>query len=292
MQTIILNPNAGSMTEERRQLIEERFPDANILESEEKGHTEHLAAEAVRDGAESIIVGGGDGTIGEGINGIAPNFEGITFGILPLGTGNDFARGLKIPLDLASAIDKIEAGNTIPIDLIQLQVDGAPKRYIPNISLGGFDEEATCKLAAHYKNWGPLGYIAVVADGILSTTRYHVELVLPCDTVLSAEVSAIMIANAPYMSGGINIMPGANPADGQFDVILIKAVEATELAMLAPSVAAGTHYETEWVEHIKTTSLTLHSDPAMTFHADGHYQSNTEFSFQIEPSVLNVFASA
>src|SRR5690606_26121813 len=97
---LILNPNAGSAQRCEFVLRERQGQDdLEIFYTEQQGHARDFAARAVEEGYERIIAAGGDGTINEALNGIAPNFERVELAIVPAGTGNDLVRSLGIPSD-------------------------------------------------------------------------------------------------------------------------------------------------------------------------------------------------
>ena len=101
---IICNPAAGSV-DDRDSIREklERFPSATVHFTEEEGDATRLAQEAIADNCEIVIAAGGDGTLNEVINGVAPHAERVQVGLVPLGTGNDFARMLDLPPQSTSA---------------------------------------------------------------------------------------------------------------------------------------------------------------------------------------------
>src|SRR5205807_775199 len=141
---IILNPIAGAVRnvdairERLRGLKAERF-----CMSKQPGDAEKFANEA--SDFDLMVSAGGDGTLNEVVNGIARGGCNAALGVLPLGTGNDFARTLGVPTDLETAIEQIMAGKTSAIDPVRVTSDRI--RYYLNLSSGGFigvvDEKLT-----------------------------------------------------------------------------------------------------------------------------------------------------
>src|SRR5947209_4888355 len=134
---IILNPSAGSVVH-----IDEvvarlgRLPNAEIRVTGRRGSAARFARTAIRQGRETIIAAGGDGTLNEVINGIGENVTKVRVGLIPLGTGNDFARTIGVPTDLEGAIDLIAAKKTRAVDLVRVTSDAV--RDFVNVSAGGF----------------------------------------------------------------------------------------------------------------------------------------------------------
>ncbi|MDQ6621899.1 MAG: acylglycerol kinase family protein, partial [Verrucomicrobiota bacterium] len=121
---LICNPGAGNVDD--TQALEEklrRFANASIHFTKEAGDATRLAKAALDDGCTTIIAAGGDGTLNEVINGIAPHASDAIVGLLPLGTGNDFARMLGLPDSLDDCIDVLRAGATRPTDLVRVSSD-------------------------------------------------------------------------------------------------------------------------------------------------------------------------
>jgi len=134
---IILNPSAGSVKNADEVIA--RFNglgDADIWLTDKPGSAARFARAAIKNGSETIIAAGGDGTLNEVINGVGENLTDVRVGLLPLGTGNDFGRSIGLPVDLEAAIEVIRAGETRAIDLVRVTSDEV--RYFVNVSAGGF----------------------------------------------------------------------------------------------------------------------------------------------------------
>ena len=133
---IICNPGAGSVDD--RDPIREKllvFPNSEVHFTEKEGDATRLAEDAVAKGCSLVIAAGGDGTLNEVINGIAPHADKIQVGLVPLGTGNDFARMLDLPTSIEDCVAVLRAGNVRPIDLVRVTSDRT--RYFVNVSAAG-----------------------------------------------------------------------------------------------------------------------------------------------------------
>src|SRR5205814_2180737 len=153
---VILNPHAGAALSPE-QLAEQlqRLPGMTIVETGQPGDGRRLAAEAVRSGCDLVVAAGGDGTMNEVLHGMAVDFGRAAFGILPLGTANDFARTINVPADVPGAIDILLAGQTEQVDVIRYT--GAEIHYFLNASAGGFSGLVNEALTDEMKQtWGPL----------------------------------------------------------------------------------------------------------------------------------------
>ena len=134
---IIANPQGGTLASQPELLDRIRAvygTDVWLTQEQHDGTT--LARTAVDQEYDRVVAAGGDGRINEVVNGIAPHFDRVQFGVLPVGTANDFARSLSLPADLETALASLDAGITRQIDLIEITTDRTS--YCINVSAGGF----------------------------------------------------------------------------------------------------------------------------------------------------------
>jgi len=160
---LIVNPVSGTdAAPDYLQTINERLRESlgemDIVMTVAAGDASASAAQAARDGYERLFVGGGDGTLNEVINGVA-SVEGglgqITFGLIPLGTGNDFAGALGIPEEVDAAISILLEDRTLEVDVGMLN-----DRHFVNVSAGGFIAEVSSAVNPQLKTVaGKLAYL-------------------------------------------------------------------------------------------------------------------------------------
>jgi diacylglycerol kinase (ATP) len=239
---IIFNPTAGSVTNAGRTLAAlKRLRPTAVLITKKSGDAEKWSRQSVRAGCEYIVAAGGDGTLNEIANGIAGARHRPRIGILPLGTGNDFARTLDLPFSLEENIDILRASKTRAIDIVRVQSDRA--RYFVNVSAGGFSGMVRDKITPKIKrNWGPLAYIRGAAAALPKLHAYKTRIVLDEREELSAALYNVVIANGRFVAAGLPIAPDADPADGFLDIILIPKRNGPEMALLAAEIILGRHF--------------------------------------------------
>ena len=283
---IILNPTAGGVDDLDVVMTQlRRLPDAEIRLTGRRGSAARFARTALRKGREIIIAAGGDGTLNEVVNGIGENLGEARVGLIPLGTGNDFARTIDVPTDLATAIDCIVAGETRPVDLVRVTSDEV--RYFVNVSAGGFsglvDEKLTPKMK---KTWGPLAYLRGAAAALSELRAYRTTLAFDNSESLMLDLYNVVVANGRYVGGGTLIAPEASIDDGLLDIVLIPKRSAPELALLAAQVAMGTHLSSGAIVFRRAAQLTVNSKPGMWFNVDGELVGNEPARFEILPRAL------
>lgn len=287
---IILNPGAGKAHDLEDVVARlARVPNGEIRISNKPGSAVRFARTALRKGCDLIIAAGGDGTLNEVVNGIGENLGEARVGLLPLGTGNDFARTIGVPDDLEAAIDLIVTGETRAVDLVRVTSDEV--RYFVNVSAGGFsglvDEKLTPEMK---KTWGPLAYLRGAAAALSELRAYRTTLAFDNSESLTLDLYNVVVANGRYVAGGTLIAPEASIDDGLLDIVLIPQRSAPELALLAAKVALGTHLTSNAIVFRRAANLTVNSKPGMWFNVDGELVGNEPTRFEILPRALRFIA--
>jgi diacylglycerol kinase (ATP) len=287
---IILNPSAGSIQNLDDVIASlSRLPNTEIRVTSKPGSAARFARMAIKKGRETIVAAGGDGTLNEVINGIGENLGEARVGLLPLGTGNDFARSIGTPLDLEQAIQVIQAGETRAVDLVRVTSDDV--RYFVNVSAGGFSGLVNEKLTSEMKQtWGPLAYLRGAAAALPELRAYRTKLAFDNAKSITLELYNVVVANGRYVAGGRLIAPEAAIDDGLLDVVLIPQRPAAELALVIAQIALGSHLSSDAVIHRRARKLTVNSKPGMWFNVDGELVGNEPATFEILPRALRFVA--
>ncbi|MFZ2502128.1 MAG: YegS/Rv2252/BmrU family lipid kinase [Nocardioides sp.] len=220
-----------------------------------------LAEQAVRDGVSSLVVVGGDGMVHLGAQACASS--ATTLGVIPAGTGNDFARYLDVPrTDTLAAADRILAGRTRSVDVVT-----SGGRHFVTVLAAGFD--ALVNERANRMRW-PRGQMRYNLATLLELrTLQPVPYSLELDGVRH-EIEAVLVAvgNGPSFGGGLRITEGAAIDDGLLDVVIIGPLSRRELARTYPKLFSGTHVTHPQYSHHRLTSVTVGA-PGITAYADG-----------------------
>lgn len=283
---IILNPAAGSV-KDADVLIERlrSLPATTLKITSKRGSTSRFARAALKRGFDPIVAAGGDGTLNELINGIGEASGNVRVGLIPLGTGNDFARTLGIPTDLDQCIEVLLAGHTRAIDLVRVTSDRA--RYFVNVSAGGFSGLMNEKLTPELKkSWGPLAYLRCAAAALPELRAYRTQIALDDKETISESLYNVIIANGRYVAGGIPVAPEALPDDGLLDLVLIPERPVADLAMLAPQMLTGNHLSSASIIYRRAARISVNSKPGMWFNVDGELVGNEPAVFQVLPRAL------
>ncbi len=290
MRTCVIgNPVSGSsgrIVEVRKSL--EKRSGLEWLETESPQHATDLAADAVSAGFDLIIAAGGDGTVNEVVNGMSRDFTGSALGIIPLGTANDFARSLNIPLDPVIALLVIERGTYESIDVIKAEFDGG-LRYLVNVASGGFSGKIGEAVSADLKRrWGPLAYLMSAVDIIPEMEGY--ETVITHEDGESETLNAlnIFVANGRFTGGGINVAPNADLCDGALDLVTVLKGEMLDLTCATVELAGGPQLECDAVRRRRVAGVHISSGPEMPFNFDGEPVTDKPVKFTTEQVALRV----
>ncbi len=287
---IICNPGAGSVDDRHTIRVQlERYPGAEIRFTEKEGDGKRFAQEAVAAGCEVVIAAGGDGTLNEVLNGIAADVARVRLGLIPLGTGNDFAKMLDLPKSTEECVDFLSKAPVRPIDLVRVTSDEV--RYFVNVSAGGFSGTVNEKLTPEIKqSWGPLAYLRSAAEALPELRAYCAEVTLDDASTLALDLYNVVIANGRFVASGTLIAPEASIDDGLLDIILVPKNPAVDLALVAAQMAVGKHLDSEGVIFRRAAKVAVKSDPGMWFNVDGELIGNDPATFEIMPRALQFLA--
>lgn len=298
---VILNPASGRGRAARlRSRIEKALRDSSfdfiLLQSERPLHAIELAAQAVRDGYETIISAGGDGTLNEIVNGIMrahkEGFVSPAIGVIGIGTGNDFVASLNLPSKIEDAVSAIKGNLRRGIDIGLLKGCGFPDgRYFANCVGVGFD--AAGGVLAEKITWtrGLLAYLIAALQNIFLYYRAPtLNIHLDSETIHMPSL-LVSIMNGTRIGGGFHTAPDARPDDGFFDLCIAEEVSRPRMLTLLPHFLKGTQATQPEISmkrsrHVRLTA----TQGVMPVQVDGEVLTDacSELTVEILPAQLEV----
>lgn len=291
--TIIANPAAGTAQDETPlHVLEERLAaighQVSVRFTDGPGHARALASAAVAD-SDLVVAAGGDGTLNEVVNGLASTPDGLVrcrLGLLPVGTGNDFARTLGVETPDA-AIDALTTGRERRIDLVQLN-----DRVFVNASAGGFTAETSSHVTSDLKQ--VVGKLAYLIGGVRAFLEYEPvrARVAGAGRVLDADLQLFAVCNGAYIGGGHQLAPTAVPDDGQMEVCLVRASSSIDFLSLLPQLSSGDHVDDEDVAYFRATDLTITFARPIKINTDGEVLEAAACHYRIRPGAVRMVAPA
>ena len=269
--------------------LRERYDGVEIFLTMGDGDAERAAVQAVADGCSTLFVAGGDGTLNEAVNGVASvdALERMTFGVIPLGTGNDFAAALGIPLQIEEALQILLAGRTLSVDLGR--VNG---RLFLNTSGGGFIAEVSVAVTPQLKTIvGRLAYLVGGASALMDYEPIRATVsAAPGDLRIGLGLYAFAVCNSRLIGGGRLIAPEASIDDGLLDLCLIESMSSLEFVGLARKVAGGDHVNDPRVRYLKAASIVIEADRDIRINTDGEVLETRRCEYSVLPRAATFLA--
>ncbi len=287
----IINPAAGkgtlteSLTARITAACEKAAVEYVIYETKAPGDAELYVREALKeDGTHRFYACGGDGTLGETVNG-APECDRAEFALIPIGTGNDFCRNF----DYRAAFFEIERqlnGVPTPIDLIRYN-----DRYCVNMLNIGFDCNAANRAnELKKKRLFPksMAYAGGIVSSLVRKMTTEMTVTLNGEEEISRPLLLITIANGQFCGGGFRSNPKASPIDGLFDVNIIEKMSRLSFISLVGSYKAGTHLETApgYVTYRQASALSLTLPKNTAVCVDGEIEYADSLTVSLSPSAI------
>jgi YegS/Rv2252/BmrU family lipid kinase len=230
-----------------------------------------------------VVIGGGDGTL----NAAAPALleTGLPLGVIPLGTANDLARTLNIPVDPAQAVEIIAKGHVRRIDLGM-----ANDHPFFNVASIGFGVDLTRALTRDAKSrWGTLGY-AVAGFHVLSRMRpFRARITQDGNTIVSKTVH-LSIGNGRHYGGGMTVSEDAAIDDGRLSIYSLEVQSVWKLLLLLPAMRKGTHGRWKEVMTLAGREIIVGTHRPRSVNTDGEITTKTPVRFKVLAGAIGIYA--
>ncbi|MFE0025598.1 diacylglycerol kinase [Amycolatopsis sp. NPDC059021] len=288
---VLTNPAAGAGHADRaaRQAtrrLRDRGVDVLDVAGGDAEDAFRLAAEAVRQRVDALVVVGGDGMICLALQALTGS--DVPLGIVPAGTGNDHARAYGLPTgDPEAAADVIADGHVETVDVGRIEADDGTRRYFGSVLAAGFDSLVNDR--ANRLRWprGRARYNLAILAEFANLRPLPFRLTLDNGLVLEQDVLLAAVGNTASYGGGMRICPGADHTDGLLDVTVVRAMPRRTALRFLPTVFAGTHVRHAGVDTYRTASVRLES-PGITTYADGEPVAPLPVEVSVLPGALTV----
>lgn len=258
--------------------------DPETVFTEAPYHAATLAARAADDGAERILVAGGDGTVCEAAEGLAASGSRCELAVLPLGTGNDGARTLGIPIELDQAARVVGSGITRSVDLIRVG-----DRMVLNAIGIGLTADINERAARIKWVRGIAVYLGTAAVSLFKFQAPQIRIVAD-GRVIDSTMTILAVHNGPTTGGGFALTPGAVPDDGLLDATLVPDVPVSGRLQRLLGALRGTLHTMDGSIALQADALELHHDHPLAVHFDGNagVLEGPVTRFEIVPRALKV----
>jgi diacylglycerol kinase (ATP) len=291
---LFINPAAGRGRAGRKLGTIQTLFDAqgiahSVVQSNAPGDLEQRVCDAACAGTSKLIVAGGDGSIHEAVNGIMRSRKAVALGVIPIGTGNDFAKASGIPLHWEDAVlllaGRLRAGApTRPVDVGRMN-----DRFFANGAGVGFDAKVTRLARANKLPIGDLVYLLAVMqamwDGVI-TPQMNIRF---DGQVLRGPMTLANVSNGAWIGGMFRIAPAAHNDDGELDLVIAGPVSRLRILRLLPRLMNGTHIGEPGISIQRIRECVIEADAPVPSHLDGEVQAlQTRFDIGILPGALSL----
>ncbi|GAB6987918.1 diacylglycerol/lipid kinase family protein [Nocardioides pyridinolyticus] len=295
---VITNAEAGTADEEKLAtalaVLRERAS-VEVCATSKPGELDGVLHRA---GSRRIVVAGGDGSLHAVIAALHRRQElsRSVLGLLPLGTGNDFARGVDIPLDVAEAARVVLDGTPTPMDLV---VDEVGEVVVNSVHVGAGAnasrrgqrwKDRLHSVGVGRVNLGKLGYPigALLTAWSPPIIRVRIEVDGECVTDLDQPILMAAVGNGPSVGGGAELTPEADPADGRVDVMISRSVGPVARLAYAVRLGFATHHERDDVTYLRGSTVSVSGGPFWCS-ADGEiYGPERHRTWHVEPDAYRM----
>jgi diacylglycerol kinase (ATP) len=224
-------------------------------------------------------------------NGIA-ELGGVEIAVIARGTGWDFARSLGLPRNTDRAIDVALSGKTRTIDLgratYRLWAGGEGQSFFANVGSAGMSGAIAQRANDSSKALGgKVSYVWATFAVFARWSSNEIEVSVDGET-RRARMHDVIVANGPFVGGGMKICPEAEPDDGIFDVLLIGDLTKRDLVLTMPKIFRGTHLPHPKAELLRGSHVTVDAADPLPIELDGEQPGTTPARFEIVPQALRV----
>lgn len=288
---LVANPAAGGGRAARvlpavQEALRELDPTLSVELTRSIEHAEDLARAAVEAGR-VVAALGGDGLIGR-VAGAVADADGV-MAPLPGGRGNDFCRGLGMPLEAAPAARSLASA-------VERRIDLAEAGGIPYLGIASLGFDSDVQVIANKARWvrGSQVYTYAALRALLAwrPATFTVEVYGPAEETSTRQITgwAVAAANNRYYGGGMALAPDASIEDGLLDVVLTSRTSKLRFLGSLPKVFSGRHIEDPSVEVLRARSISVEADRPFQVYADGDPIADLPATIRVRPGALQVLA--
>ena len=295
---VISNADAGTADEESLSTALRVLREQCSVEVQTTSKPGELDSALHRAGSRPIVVAGGDGSLHAVVAALhrRNDLKDAVLGLLPLGTGNDFARANDIPLDVEEAAATILEGHTRAMDLI---VDEVGEIVVNSVHAGTGAQASRSgekwkdrlhKIGIGGLNLGRLGYPIGALSAAVNPPFVRVRVEVDGQVIVDVDERILMVAvgNGPTVGGGTELTPYADPGNGQLDVMVSRAVRPLARLGYGARLATGRHPERDDVAYLRGTTVSV-SGKEFWCSADGEiYGPERHRSWRVEPAAYSL----
>ena len=292
---VFVNPRAGGgrgrrcLTPIRRIFAERSFP-ADFIFTESTESLESQARSAIETGRRVLLAMGGDGTLQALVN--AAHGHEVVLGILPTGSGNDFATALGLPKNPIAAAVAILSAKPRWVDVLCARTaDGSRRLYVGGGGVG-LDADAASYSSAYTQLPGRLRYLAATLRALREFKSLRIRADFPDSDHPSMEAQALLagVLNTPSYGAGLRLAPNARIDDGLLTTLFVRNLSVLQVLAVVPRLLARGDLPDAYVTRVSAPRVRLTTDRECLFHGDGEILGPAPVEIEVLPKALQMLA--
>jgi len=292
---------AGQEWTEIADRLEARGISYSVSFTKYRFHAREIATEALKEGFRQIIVVGGDGALHEVLSGIMTQSKvpsnKVTLAIIPVGSGNDWARLHEIPKGYDDVTDVIARGKSVVQDVAKVDsvMDGAPfTSYMVNIGGLGFDAQVCHNFDLEKKEGKATSdalYLKCLLKGFMGYDSRYFRIITDGNLFYEGDVFSVAMGIGKYSGGGMIQTPNALFDDGPIDLTVIKNIPKSKILRKIPTLFTGKIYDVKEVIHTKACLIEVSAEPESFVEVDGEAVGLSPIRVEVIPAAIRVITN-
>lgn len=287
---LVVNPSSGGekapeFQKQAKEKLESFFDQVIVKETEGAGDATRFVREAAQNGFDSVFVMGGDGTVNEGISGLANQEHRPNFGFFPLGTVNDLARALAISLDPAAAIAQFDPERKRPLDIGQVN-----DQYFMNVvAIGAIPQGINDVTPEEKTRFGKMAYFINGFKELVNNQSYEFDIEL--DETKQTVISTTLIIGLTNSIGGFEtLLPNAKVDDGLLHLVYLKDSHFLDTVSAIPQLMGGVTEESNSLGYHTFTEGTISlKEGDLQINVDGDEGDHLPIHIKVLPSHISIY---
>jgi diacylglycerol kinase (ATP) len=314
---VLVNTNtAGSKMREIRRWAQSRS-DIGVRGTADNRDAQQAVRDAIEEGLERLIVAGGDGSLhvvaNELLERTAEKPSPLVLGLVPVGTGNDLARTLRVPFRVQKALEVAADATPTCIDVLRgHRRKSDASMWIVNAAAGGFSGDVDLVVTRKRKDrWGALAFLVGAAEVASEMKEHEVNIRFtgrvenvgePGDVTTAVKTTAvkgwagtcvnIVCANGRTIGGGRRVAPVASLTDARMDVVIVRSGPLRQLAGAATKLLTGSWLDHPLIDHFRADRVDITADPGLLFNVDGELWTDEPIQVEVVHEALYVAGGA
>lgn len=295
---IVINPHAangraGELWSTIQPMLWDYLGELVVVMTQSSDDVAQHIYQAYESGLTRVISIGGDGTNHSLINALVahheqyPNQTQMEYGMLPIGTGRDWARSLGIPFDIEAAAKWLAEAKPNAVDVGQVQLAGKTV-YFLNVASVGISGEVVTRVEKSKRR--PWSFLSATVRSLINYQTPDIQIRLDGNDWYEGRSYLVAVANGTTFGRGMKVAPFANISDGLFDVVLVEGMSRIRAIDALRRVYDGKHLDIKHIRHVQAKSVEIVSQSELGMELDGEYATGQTLRFDIKQGVLNLLS--